>query len=218
MVDLVKEAGIRAVEEAERLFALDVTNGDHGHSRDVIDSILETCHWTWPEVYPYHPGSVQYCALTTGHCWAKAGLDPKWLAVFFASTQRLDEWARYHDWNEHKNPRPAEGPYRLVAQLNAHSTAADLPFEPQPGDIITIGDGSPPSGDHALVAASYDAARGVFVCYSGNGRGVGPDGKVRTGIVRSEVRIGGVGFCVRRVIRPALGDLLVRDVAEKQAA
>jgi hypothetical protein len=210
-------AGERALAEIEALFHRDVRNDDHGHGWEVISEILKACGWTWPEVYPYH-GTVQYCALTTGYSWAKAGLDPKWLAVFFASTQRLDAWASYRPWNEHRNspppeglpmaPKPPAGTLRLIAKLDAHSTAASLPFTPRPGDIVTIGDGTPPEGDHALLMASYDAERGSMVCYSGNGRGIGPDGKVRTGIVRSEVRIGGPGYCVRRVVRPGDCDLI----------
>lgn len=201
------QAGALAVAEARRLFALDVTNSDHGHSQTVISGILKTCGWTWPEVYPYR-GNVAYCTMTAGACWTAAGLDPKWLAAFFASTERLDAWAHYRPWNEHANPAPATGGRRLVVELDEHSTPRDLPFVPQPGDIVTIGDGSIREGNHGLVAESYDASRGVFSCISGNGVGIGPDGRRRFGIVRSEVRIGGAGYCVRRVIRPALGDLV----------
>jgi hypothetical protein len=205
--DLLAAAGRDALAEAQRLFELDVTNSDTRHSRDVISSILHTCGWTWPEVYPYH-GTVQYCVLTAGHCWAKAGLRSSMLTTFFASTMRVDAWARYQKWNEHDNPRPPVGPYRLVASLDAHSTRLDLPFTPRAGDIITIGDGDPASGDHCLLVESYDPSNGAFACISGNGAGLGPDGKRRVGIVRSTVRIGGAGYCVRRVIRPSVQDLV----------
>lgn len=38
--------------------------------------------------------------------------------------------------------------------------------------------------------------------------GLGPDGKRRQGIVRGERRLGGSGYCARRLIRPAPSDLL----------
>lgn len=212
MIDII-DAGRRALAEAQRLFALDVYDPPRGlhnepaeRSRRVISDILKACGWTWPEVYPYdHDGQVEWCCLFAGACWRQAGLDPKWLAVFFASTMRLDAWAAYERWNEHQNPKPAAGPFRLLAELDAHSIT--VPFVPQEGDILLIGDGSPAAGDHCTIVESYDPARRTFQTISGNGVGLGPDGKRRQGVVRSEVRLGGPGFCARRLIRPSPLDL-----------
>lgn len=211
----VVDAGRVALSWAQHLFSLDIYDPPRGdktsaaeRSRTVISEILAACNWTWPEVYPYdHDGQVEWCCLFAGACWRQAGLDPKWLAVFFASTMRLDAWAKYQPWNEHVNHPPATTtPIRLVAELDAHSTM--MPFEPQEGDILTIGDGTPAAGDHCLIVESYDRLRGVFSCISGNGVGVGPDGKRRQGIVRSQHRVGGPGYCVRRLFRPSPLDLV----------
>jgi hypothetical protein len=211
----IEECGQKALEHMLMFFHEDVTNPanwDHSdkanHSREVINTILLACRWTWPEVYPYHQ-TVEYCCLTAGAAWEQVGLNPCWLATFFASTMRLDAWANYEPWNEHQNPKPAGIPteeWRKVANYNAHSTK--LVFDPLPGDIVLIGDGDPAAGDHCTVLESFDPSTMTFHHVSGNGRGYGPDGKIRTGIVRGSSKLGGPGYCVRRVIRPSIHDIL----------
>lgn len=210
----IEECGEKALGAAHDLFFRDCTNprnddssGYAVHSREIINDILTTCGWNWPEVYPYH-GSVQYCCLFAGKCWREAGMDPHWLTAFFASTIRLDAWAGYHDWNEHKNPKPTFPTeyWRKVAFLDANSKG--LPFNPLPGDILLIGDGDPAAGDHCTIVESYDPLSLTFKHISGNGRGIGPDGRLRTGIVRGTTRVGGHGFCARRLIRPSIHDII----------
>jgi hypothetical protein len=75
------------------------------------------------------------------------------------------------------------------------------------GDILMIGGGSPAMGNHITIVESY--AAGVFQTISGNGVGLGPDGKRRQGIVRAAVHLGGGGYCARRLVRPAAADLIV---------
>lgn len=211
----IEECGQKALAKMLELFKEDVTNPANGDmslnarcSRAVINGILDACGWTWPEVYPYHH-TVQYCCLTAGAAWKSVGLNPCWLTTFFASTMRLDAWANYEPWNEHQNPHPSGIPtdeWRKVANYDAHSTS--IVFDPLPGDIVLIGDGDPAAGDHCTVLESYDQATRTFHHISGNGRGFGPDGKIRTGIVRGSSRLGGPGYCVRRVIRPSIHDII----------
>jgi hypothetical protein len=209
----LKEAGERAVAEAQRLWALDVYdppmslhNEAADRSRKVIDEILTIAGWLW-EV-PYRGDTAcEWCGLFAAACWHAAGIDPCWLATYFASTYRLDIWARYQSFNgKHPNPKPPDGPYRLIANLDAHSTR--VPWMPRAGDILMIGDGVPEYGDHITIVESYDPATMTFMTLSGNGVGLGPDGKHRQGIVRATAHVGGGGYCARRLIRPAPGDLL----------
>lgn len=211
----LEECGKLALDAMVAFFNRDVTNPsntDHSgyadHSRSVINDILKACGWTWPEVYPYH-ATVEYCCMTAGAAWKEAGLNPCWLTAFFASTMRLDAWAHYRPWNEHMNPTPSGIPteeWRKVAYYDANSTK--LFFDPLPGDIVLIGDGDPAPGDHCTVLESYDAATGTFHHISGNGIGLGPDGHRRMGIVRGTSKLGGHGFCVRRIIRPSIHDII----------
>lgn len=208
----IAEAGHAAVTEAIRLWQADVYDPPRSdkseaanRSRKVIDEILMAAGWEWQ--VPYRgDGQVQWCGLFAAACWRAAGLDPKWLATYWASTYRLDTWANYKDFNPEKpNKKPAQGPYRLVANLDAISTT--VPFEPQAGDILMIGDGTPRMGDHICLVVSYDPTRKVFATIEGNGVGLGPDGKRRQGIVRGLRHLGGQGYCARRLIRPAPSDI-----------
>lgn len=211
VIDRLEIAGRRAVMEAARLWRLDVYDpkardkSDHAErSRKVIDEILMAAGWEWQVPYK-GDGQVEWCGLFAAACWRAGGIDPRWLSTYWASTYRLDVWARYRDFKTtHPNPRPATGPWRLVAELTPESTS--LPFEPRAGDVLMIGDGTPAAGDHICLVERY--ADGVFATYEGNGVGLGPDGKRRQGIVRGERRLGGSGYCARRLIRPAPSDLL----------
>jgi hypothetical protein len=205
-------AGRAAVAALTRLWALDVYNAQpddgtpHGiASRAVIESILRRTKWDWE--IPYN-GRFKYCGLTTGLAWIEAGLDADVVATYFASTFRLDMWPRYKSFDEkHPNPRPLDGSQRrILVELTQASTA--LPIEPRAGDILAIGDGDPPCGDHICLVESYDPDLRVFRTLEGNGSGVGPDGKHRIGIVRGLRHLGGGGYCARRLIRPAPSDLV----------
>lgn len=210
-LDKLEAAGRAAVTAAARLWSLDAYNAqpndtsNHGvASRKVIDEILKACGWPW-EV-PYN-GRFKYCGLFVGRAWLEAGLDPKWIATYFASTIRLDMWARYRSFDEkHPNDKPAPGPRRLLAELNPASLR--IPFAPRAGDILMIGDGDPAAGDHVTLVEAYDAESRTFRTIEGNGGGLGPDGKRRMGIVRAVRSLGGGGYCARRLIRPAPSDLL----------
>ncbi len=211
-MDSIAAAGQRALDEALRLFALDVIDPPASlhtvqaeHSRGVINDILTATGWRWEVPYK-GDHQIEWCGLFAGACWHAAGLDPKWLATYFASTYRIDTWGRYQTFDpKHPNQKPATGPYRMVVNLTQESS--DVPFPPMPGDILMIGDGTPPMGDHITIVENYNPVTKVFVTVSGNGVGLGPDGRRRQGIVRSTAHVGGRGYCARRLVRPSASDL-----------
>ncbi len=176
-------------------------------SRAAIDEMLADCGWTWE--IPYKgDGQVEWCGIFAGSCWRSAGLDPTWLATFFASTLRLEAWANYRPWNQTKNPPPARAEdRRLVASYGPTSTK--LAFAILPGDIVIVGDGTPAAGDHITIAESWDEKAGAVHTISGNGVGVGPKGNNMQGVVRKAFKLGGGNnYCIRRVYRPGFSDLL----------
>ncbi len=197
---------------ADRLWKLDIYDPRRSDksaaanaSRKQIDAMLKAAGWTW-EIPYLGDGQVEWCGIFAATCWRAAGLDPKWLAKYWASTYRLDLWAHYRSFDDaHPNPKPPSD-HRLCAELNAYSTS--LPFTPQPGDVLMIGDGSPAMGDHICLVDSYDHDTRTFQTIEGNGTGVGPNGKRLQGVVRAERKLGGHGYCARRLIRPGFGDLL----------
>lgn len=210
-------AGQRAAAEATRLWDLDVYDPPIGDKRArtpeclaIISGVIDRNGWL---SQPYRGnGPPQWCGMFAGDCWRVAGLDPKWLPAFFASTMRLHAWASYQNWNEHKNPAPADhGDRRVFARLAPH---APLIIAPQAGDIVIVGDGNPVDGDHVTVCLGYHATRRTFETISGNGGGLGPRGRVgptgetREGISRREFAIDSGGFKAMWLIRPAFSDLL----------
>ncbi len=206
-------AGERAITEATRLWSLDIIDPKYSDrsdratmSRHRISNILAEAGWAWEVPYK-GDGQVEWCGLFAAACWRKAGLDPRWLATYWASTYRLGQWARYRSFDDrHPNPRPTSGELRLVATLNEGSTS--LPWTPQAGDVLTIGDGHPPNGDHICLVESFDPATLTFATIEGNGTGLGPDGMRRQGVVRGSRHIGGGGYCARLLIRPSFDDLI----------
>jgi hypothetical protein len=199
------------VVEGLRLWHLDVIDprrndmSDRANaSRTVIDEIITAAGWTWQVPY-FGDGQVEWCGMFVAACWRAAGIDPKWLAPYFASTYRLDTWARYRQFGNTPNKKPDAGPHRLIVDLTPLST--DLPFQPRAGDILMIGDGQPSAGDHICLVTRYDHERRVFETVEGNGNGLGPDGKRRQGIVTAKRSLGGLGYCARRLIRPAPHDI-----------
>jgi peptidoglycan hydrolase-like protein with peptidoglycan-binding domain len=213
--DAKLEAAGRAVVAAMvKLWDLDVYNpkstdqSEHARrSRAAIDGILTRTRWG---SYVPWDGRFRYCGLTAGDAYIEAGFDPEIVAHYFSSTYRLDLLPRYKSFDEkHPNPKPTDGRQRrLLVELTQASTS--IPIVPRAGDIITIGDGNPACGDHVCVVDHYDDELHVFHTIEGNGTGTGPDGKPRSGIVRGVRHIGGPGYCVRRLIRLAPSDIVVR--------
>lgn len=210
--DKLAAAGRAAIAEAAKLWTSDIVDpprNDYSpravRSRQAIQDVVNRGGWTWIDYRG--DGDVEWCGLFAAACWRSAGIDPKWLATYWASTYRLDRWATYHNFDDrHPNPRPDVGPRRLI--VNMTSVTTEMPWDPRAGDILMIGDGTPVCGDHICLVESYDHTRRVFNTIEGNGVGIGPDGKRRQGVVRGTRHLGGTGYCARRLIRPAPSDLL----------
>lgn len=217
--DPLRDAGARAAAEAERMWKLDIIDPPRGavstaakRSLDVITGIVRDNGWTWEVPYT-HNGQVQWCGMFAGACWRSAGLEPKWIATFWASTIRLATWARYLKWNDKSSgTRPATGA-RMLLEIHRDMKPANILFpdgtRPRAGDVVIVGDGTPKEGDHinVLVSLSVD---GVFHTISGNGGGAGPDGKRREGVVKRDYTASATsGYRVLFVLRPGVDDLAV---------
>lgn len=218
--DPLLKAGELAAAEAERLWKLDVVDPPIGAvgtkalaSLAVINKILADAGWSWAGPYRGN-GPPQWCGLFAASVWRAAGIDPKWLATFWASTVRLDYFFHYRPWKSETSQtsageRTANAP-RMVIELDKHSTAADVVFpdgsSPRAGDIVVVGDGNPAVGDHITICMGYKD--GVFDTISGNGGGAGPHGDRREGISRRDFHVGGTtGYYVLRVYRIGVDDL-----------
>lgn len=216
MTDALELAGQRARDEMTRLWSLDIIDPPRG-SRDprapqslqIINEIIRVSGWTFalPDGMYHGNGSPQWCGMTAGYAWRAAGLDPRMLQVWWASTDRLLAWASYQSFSGHANTkRPAAPADRRLLQ-GLHSGAA-LSFVPRAGDVVIVGDGKRASGQHVTVCVEYDAEARRFSTLSGNGGGVGPKGDRREGISARDFSIDEGGYRALWVIRPAFGDLL----------
>lgn len=216
--DPVAAAGKRAVAEAERYFALDVKDFDE-HSTNprvpfwkaIIQGIIDRAGWGWVKYVGNttdEKKACQWCGMFVAACWRAAGIDPKWLRDFFASTNRLVCWAEGEAWNG----TPAGGP-RMYIELSPRTKRMDVVFPdgslPQAGDILIVGNGVRPTGNHITLVVSYDPATGIFKTINGNGGGLGPDGLRREGIVKTSYAVGEThGYHPMFVIRLLESDLL----------
>ena len=213
--DRLEAAGRRAAKVIEHLWKQDIIDPPIGskhplakHSLDVINAIILRNGWTW--LLPYKGnGPPQWCTMTDGYCWTEAGMDPSWLRDYWASTDRMLDWALYRRWNPEvnkskPNPAPAAGtPRRLLVDLRK-----PLTIDPRAGDVVLVGTGKRHAGDHGTLLMGY--ADGEYDTISGNGGGVGPNGDPRDfrgGISRRNYKIGTGGYEPMWLIRPAPSDL-----------
>lgn len=167
---------------------------------EITGYIHDGLGWTWEPRYA-GDGDFEWCGAFASFCWLPICAALR--KTYFASTYRLDRYARYGSVNGEKNPRPALGPWRLLAELDEHSVT--LPFVPRAGDILLIGPAGSGYGKHICLVESY--ADGVFSTIEGNGNGRAPNGKIWQGVVRGKRKLGGDGWHARRLIRPAPSDL-----------
>jgi hypothetical protein len=186
-------------------------------SRGWIDRFIkEGLEWTWQAPY-VDDNDFAWCGAFASFAWKSVGLDPKWRKTFWASTLRLDCWGGYRDWNEVKNPKPAEGG-RLVRVLNESSSPLQAEFDgpddvalPRAGDILLVGVKA--QGEHICLIESYDMASGFFTTIEGNATGKTAQGHTVEGVIRTRRPVGrpegmsGHAYHARRLIRPALSDL-----------
>lgn len=221
-VDLIA-AGQRALMEADRLWRRDIIDPPRGATSSqakaslaAIDEMIRGADglgWTW--LTPYEgDGRFEWCGAYVASCWATAGLRLELRRDFYASTFRLDCYARYLVATGPKNPKPAMGPYRMIIDLNEKSRG-DLRFDdgtaPRAGDILMIGPVGSGPGKHITLVETYNA--GTFSTVEGNSVGIGPKGDRRQGVIRNFRQLGlRVGqapttYHARRLIRPAPADL-----------
>ncbi len=216
--DPVAQAGLKAVAEAERYFKLDVCdfaeNSAHPKVpfwKAIIQGIIDRAGWGWITYVGNTTDpkkACQWCGMFCAACWRAAGVDPKWLATFWASTDRLVKWAK----GEHWNGTPAGGPRPLI-ELGRGSRDADVRFpdgsQPRAGDILIVGNGRRKTGNHITLVVEYDARTGRFWTINGNGGGLGPDAKRREGIVKTAYTVAAVGegYYPMFVIRLLASDL-----------
>ncbi len=223
-------AGLDALHEAERIWQLDVIDpkrldDTHQASRDIIDNMIRSkdgLGWSW--LKPYEgDGQFEWCGAFVKRCWHAAGVRFDLGYTFFASTIRLLTLARYEPWEKVKNPRPKEGPYRMLIELNEHSNSEDVFFEdgtrPRSGDILIVGGKASGPGKHITLIESFDPYSGTFRTYEGNAFGMGPNAVRRQGVVRASRQVGlkptdpPTLYHARWVIRLAPSDLVRKALA-----
>src|SRR5678816_477963 len=115
----LEAAGKIALSEADRLWHTDIydpapnDNSEAGkRSKAAISDILIACGWGWATPYRGDRVGPEWCGLTVGACWRKAGLKLDIARTFMPSTYRLLCYANYRPFDEkHRNERPATGPY-----------------------------------------------------------------------------------------------------------
>lgn len=220
--DVVEAAGKLAMARLHGLWAQNIHDPRHTDKsaeaerwRAVILHIIRHGGgWKWVEKYRGDgaPSNEQWCGFTQAEAWAD-WIPESTRKTWWASCYRLDKWARYSDLDigDVKNAKPKHGPYRGYWKLD--DTDTDLPdgYVFQVGDIALVGDGKPDYGDHVVGLVGYDEKRRVLLTLEGNGVGRRADGSRGQGIVKAERPIGSRkkgDYHVRRIIRPAPGDLL----------
>lgn len=217
-------AGVIAVCEAKLAWLRNIVDlpskgaPDFETSRAAIDQMIRSeqgLGWFWEE--PYR-GNYEWCGAFVGFAWRAAGLKLELRKTYFSSTYRLDRYARYAPaFETTPNPRPAEGPFRELVELDEHSGPLDAWFgegaPPRPGDILLVGGKNTAYGKHVTLVESYDPMTGLFTTLEGNATGPGPSGGARHGVIRT-VRPVGLShgappsrYHARRLIRVAPCDL-----------
>lgn len=234
--DKLRIAGQIAVCEAKRAWMTDIidlppkTSPDYARCQQWIDDTIRTSagiQWDWE---PPYQGGFKWCGAATARWWRAARLLLQVAHKFFASTYRLDRYARYgaiDNTTIGKNAKPPQGPYRKIIELNEKSRPTDAAFgigdPPRAGDIVMIGPaqipdpkGGPPTptsdpyGVHICLVESYSVSTGMFTTLEGNGTGLDPFGNRQHGVVRAERPVGSqnpFAYHVRRLLRPSLQDL-----------
>lgn len=219
-------AGLTAMIEGKRLWLRNIVDlpppisPAYEASRSTIDQLIRSplgLGWSWEPEYTLN--HFEWCGAFAAYCWRAAGTPLQARKNFFASTYRLDRWARYQRaFEDVANPKPSSGPYRIIVELDEKSLAGDLlaklgDTRPRAGDIILLGGVNTAYGKHICLVESFDQASGTFMTLEGNGTGYGPNGLPQHGVIRSRRRIGlAVGlpattYFVRRFIRPAPHDI-----------
>lgn len=184
-------------------------------SRKWIDDIFRTpagINWHWEPPYVVD-GDNLWCGATAAWGWAWPGLPADLRQDYWASTWRLDRWARYLRIRPDlaNAPPPAGGPRRLHVEYRKTDTRCP---DARAGDVLLVGDGRPSYGDHVAVVERIIRLGDcdVICTLEGNASGLGPDGVGFEGVVRCRRPMGQRGpggYWPMRLVRPALTDLVI---------
>jgi len=222
--DWLRDAGEIALYEAKRVWLGRIvdppTSGpEYADSRTIIDRMIRTpdgLDWSWLAPYVKN-GDYEWCGAFASYGWAAAGVAEHWRKYFFSSTFRLDQWARYRPFEHTENPKPKDGPYRQLIELDETSGPRDAAFGPgdwpRAGDILLVGGQKTGYGRHVTLVESYDLVTGWFTTIEGNGTAAWPNGRRMHGVVRGRRQVGLANgappttYHARRLIRPAPSDL-----------
>lgn len=212
-LDPLTDAASQALVAAQSLWRQDIydpaksdTTLDADRCRGAIDGMIrQGLLWTWEPPYA-GDGTFEWCGAFVASVWKS--VKPSLRQSFYASTYRLDRYARYLPIDSASNPKPASGPYRQIVDLDEKSTPSSLTFGVQAGDILLIGP-NPGYGQHICFVESFDPTTRMFATYEGNGTGTGPNGERQQGVVRGQRALGGTtgSWCARRLIRISPQDL-----------
>lgn len=212
-LDTLTVAASQALATADAMWRQDIydpstsdKSADADRCRGAIDAMIQQgLRWTWEPPYA-GDGSFEWCGAFLAWCWSSVKSSLR--QTYYASTYRLDRYARYLPVNDTPNPKPPTGPYRMIVDLDESSTPSSLTFGVQAGDILLIGP-KPGYGSHICFVESFDAASRLFSTIEGNGTGTGPNGERQQGVVRAKRPLGGAAgsWCARRLIRIAPSDL-----------
>jgi len=227
--EALRYAGLVAVAEAKLCFLEDITDlpprtsPQFERCAKFIDNLIRTTfgiNWTWESPYR-RADQFKWCGTLPACGWGNAGLKVNLRTDFFASNFRLDRYARYERVKDGPfPPKPATGgPHRMIIGLDEHTRPEDVKFpdgsSPRAGDIMLIGDKNPAWGDHITMLERWDAGEFWQPTIEGNGRGFGPDGLSRDGIVRAKRRIGNLpkdgpttSYFALRIIRVGFDDIV----------
>lgn len=212
--DRLEEAGATAIDVAFSHWLTDIydpkstdVTPDALRCKGLITQYIQKgIGWTWEP--PYRgDGTFEWCGAFAAECWR--GVKPELRKLYFASTYRLDRYARYQSAFGEKN----EGTGRKILELDESTKVSYFlsRWTVEKGDILLIG--SKGYGQHICLVESFDRGAGVFHTIEGNGTGDGPQGERQQGVVRGMRYLGTTkigGWCARRIIRPSAEDLTPR--------
>lgn len=215
-------AGNRALAQAKLEWlahVVDLPTDPFWRKRDmlVIDGMIrgtDGLNWSWEQPYTQN-GAFAWCGAFAARAWQQIAMT--WRLNGFASTYRLDRWARYLPINEATpNPKPVTEPHpREILFLDETSSPANAKFSdgsaPRAGDIVTMGSVDSAYGTHIGIIERVIDVNSMWTI-EGNGTAYFPDGTKGHGIVRARRLVGLHGeppqtYHIRRIIRPAWGDL-----------
>lgn len=217
-------AGRIALAAAKQLWLRTVVDPPDGSeryaaSRRVVDALIRSddgLGWGWESAYRKN-GDYAWCGSLAAWGWRAAGVPLPLRKRYFASTYRLDRFARYRATGDEAAPSPPPDARRQLVELDEDSGPDDAVFadgsEPRAGDILLVGGERTGYGKHICLVEAYDLATGVFTTVEGNGTGATPRGGRIHGIVRTQRPVGlgrdepRTRYHARRLIRPSLHDL-----------